>query len=205
MSAENQAQELLSAAVDIMREAREVLVSVYVTDFTQEAFKEFQDTFLRAEYSGQTVIPVYIDSTGGEVNTLFSMIDMFKSSALPVATVAIGRAQSCGADLLAAGTKGYRYASPLSVIMVHEGEGGFVGNIGSIRSHAKEEIRQVDTSFAMLDKHCEKHSGFWSDLLSGAGNGDLFMTAEEAKGHGLVDFVRLPRFEPEIVVKTKIA
>ena len=189
---------------DLIKDEREDLVSLHVNDFTQESFKDFQENFYKAEHSGQTIIPVFIDSGGGEVSTLFAMIDLFKSSKVPVSTVAIGKAQSCGADLLAAGTKGYRYASPLASIMVHEGEGGFIGKPSDIKTHAAEELRVVQTTFGLLDEHCDKVPGYWQHILKKQGNPDLFMTAKEAKEHGLCDFVKLPRFEPEVVVKTKI-
>ena len=189
---------------DLIKDAREDLVVLYVNDFTVESYKDFQENFLKAEHSGQTVIPVYIDSCGGEINTLFAMIDLFNSSELPVCTIAIGRAQSCGADLLAAGTKGYRYASPLASIMIHEGEGGFVGKPSDIKTHAAEELRVVKTTFELLDNHCGQTLGYWEGILQSKNNPDLFMTSAEAQVHGLVDYVKVPRFQPEIMVKTNI-
>jgi len=188
----------------LTKEAREDLISIHINEFSTETFRETQEDFLRAECSGQTVVPVYINSGGGDLNVLFAMIDLIKSSKLPVATVALGEAMSCGADLLAAGTKGYRYASPFSAIMVHEGLSGYVGTPSSVQTHAKYDLQQFSAAFDLLDAHCGQVSGYWIRILKEAGNPDYFMTAEEAQSHGLCDFVRLPRFEPEIIIKTKI-
>lgn len=189
---------------DLLKEAKESFVSVFVTEFTTESYKEFQEEFLKAENSGQTVIPVYINSDGGEIEILSAMIDLFKSSKLPVSTIAVGRACSSGADLLAAGTKGYRYASPLSVIMIHEGEGGCIGSPSNIKTGTEELLRMFELQISLLDEHCGKEKGYWKYLLESKGNADYYMTAEEAKNHGLCDFVRLPRFKTELTMKTRI-
>ena len=189
---------------DLSKDAREDLVIVYVNDFTSDSFKDFQESFFKAEHSGQTVVPVMIDSDGGDVTSLFAMIDVIKSSKLSVCTIGVGKALSCGADLLAAGTKGYRYASPLCTIMVHEGSSCVVGKPADIKADVKEDERLYQKSFDMLDAHCGKMSGYWASILKEALNVDVYMTPEQAKAHGLIDFVRLPRFEPEVIMKTRI-
>ena len=189
---------------DLIKDAREEFICLHVNEFTIESYKDFQENFFKAENGGQTIIPVYIDSTGGEVFTLFAMIDLFRSSKLPICTIAIGRAQSCGADLLAAGTSGYRYASPLASIMVHEGEAGYVGKLADVKVQAEEELKIIKTTFEILDKNCNQKQGYWNQLLKDKLNTDLYMTADEAKMHGIVDFVRLPRFEPQVAMKTRI-
>ena len=189
---------------DIVKDAKEDFVIIYVNDFTTDSFKDFQENFFSAERSGQTIVPIMIDSEGGDIYSLFSMIDMIRSSKLAVSTIGIGKAMSCGADLLAAGTKGYRYAAPLCSIMVHEGETATIGKPTDVKVNLKESDRVFKKTFDMLDVHCGKVVGYWSTILKEKMNADVYLTADEAKEHGIVDWVRLPRFEPEVKIKTRI-
>ena len=92
-------------------------VVIRVNHFDDRAAKNFAIDMSDAHNSGQSIIPVVIDSYGGQVHSFLAMAAEIESSSLPVATICIGKAMSAGAMLLACGTEGYRYASPDSVIV----------------------------------------------------------------------------------------
>jgi ATP-dependent Clp protease protease subunit len=90
-----------------------------------------------------------------------------------------------GAVLLAAGTKGKRYALPNARIMIHQPWGGVQGQATDISIQAKEILRLKDRLNEILAHHC----GQTADVLGRDTDRDRFMSADEAKAYGLVDEV----------------
>ena len=95
-------------------------VIVVVNKFDEQAADEFRNKFSIAQSTGQNVIPVVIDSYGGQVYSLMSMISTIRSSKIPVATIAEGKAMSCGAVLLSFGQEGMRFMDPDATVMIHD-------------------------------------------------------------------------------------
>src|SRR5690554_4690500 len=84
--------------------------NIWVTNFDTESVTDFYEKFVEWEANPLVeTIPVYINSYGGQVFSLVAKRDLIKTSVKPVSTIAVGKAMSCGASLLAAGTKGYRF------------------------------------------------------------------------------------------------
>jgi ATP-dependent Clp protease protease subunit len=102
-----------------------------------------------------------------------------------IATYCIGQAASMGALLLAAGTKGKRFALPHSRVMIHQPIGGFYGQATDVEIHAKEVLKMKDT----LCKILAKHTGQSYDKIQADTDRDFFMSGQEAKSYGLVDEV----------------
>ena len=95
-------------------------VVIRVRSFTEAAAKEFSNLVTKAQNTGQPVLPVIIDSYGGQVYSLMSMISDIKHSKIPVATIVQGKAMSCGAILSSFGAEGKRYMDPDSTVMIHD-------------------------------------------------------------------------------------
>ena len=95
----------------------------------------------KAQNSGQPVIPVIIDSYGGQVYSLMSMISDIKHSKIPVATIVQGKAMSCGAILFSFGTEGYRYMDPDATLMIHDVSSMEIGKVEEIKASAEETER----------------------------------------------------------------
>jgi ATP-dependent Clp protease protease subunit len=103
--------------------------------------------------------------------------------------------------LLAAGTKGKRYALPNARIMIHQPWGGVQGQATDISIQAKEILRLKDR----LNQILAKHSGRTLDEIEKSTDRDNFMSADEAKKYGLVDQVVVSRKEiPGAVDKTSV-
>ena len=88
-------------------------VIIRVNKFDEAAAKDFASRMAAAHSTGQKVIPVIIDSYGGQVYSLMSMIAQIRASELPVATIVEGKAMSCGAVLLSFGEQGMRLLTPM--------------------------------------------------------------------------------------------
>ena len=136
-------------------------------------------------------IHLYINSPGGSVTAGLAIYDTIQYLTCDVNTYCIGQASSMGAVLLAAGTKGKRYALPNARILIHQPWGGVQGQATDISIQAKEILRLKDRLNEILAKHC----GRTIEELARDTDRDRFMSAEEAKDYGLVDRVVQSRKE----------
>lgn len=140
--------------------------------------------FLEAENPEKDVW-LYINSPGGIVTSGLAIYDTMQFIRPSVATLCIGQAASMGALLLAAGAKGKRYCLPHSRVMVHQPSGGFQGQASDIEIHARE-ILQIR---GRLNDIYAKHTGQALEEIEAKMDRDSFMSADEAKGFGIVDDV----------------
>ena len=130
-------------------------------------------------------ISVYVNSPGGVVTSGLAIYDTMQYVKAPISTICVGQAASMAAVLLAAGTKGKRYALPNSRILIHQPMGGAEGQASDIDIQAKEiiKIRQ------RLNNILVKHTGQNIKKIVKDTDRDYFMTAQEAKEYGIVDEV----------------
>ena len=136
-------------------------------------------------------INLYINSPGGSVSAGLAIYDTMRYISTPVATLCMGTAASMGAFLLAAGTKGMRYALPHSTIMIHQPLGGFRGQASDIEIHARE-IKRIKT---MMNTILSENTGRSVEEVTAACERDNFLTPEEALEFGLIDKVLTSRKE----------
>ena len=144
-------------------------------------------------------IAFYINSPGGVVTSGLAIYDTMQYVRPDIATVCIGQAASMGSLLLAAGAKGKRVALPNASVMVHQPSGGFQGQATDIEIHAKEILRTRQR----LNEIYVKHTGQPLEVVVDAVERDKFLTAEEAKGFGLIDEVMANRPVREEDVKLR--
>ncbi len=140
--------------------------------------------FLQKENKSQDV-NFYINSPGGSVTAGLAIYDTMQLVQCPIATYCIGQASSMAAILLAAGTKGKRFALPHSRIMIHQPWGGVEGTAQDISIQAEEILRMKRT----LAEIVSRHSGQDIDRVEKDSDRDYYMSAEEARDYGLVDEV----------------
>jgi ATP-dependent Clp protease protease subunit len=143
-----------------------------------------QMLFLQMEDANKEM-NVYINSPGGSVTAGLAIYDTILFVKPDVSTYCVGQATSMGALLLAAGTKGKRFALPNSRIMIHQPWGGIQGAAEDISRHAKEILQLRDKINSIL----AAHTGQSLDKIQKDTDRDYFMSAEEAKEYGLVDEV----------------
>jgi ATP-dependent Clp protease protease subunit len=136
-------------------------------------------------------IHLYVNSPGGSVTAGLAIFDTMQFLTCDVNTYCIGQAASMGAVLLAAGTKGKRYALPNARIMIHQPWGGAQGTATDISIQAKEILRMKDRLNEILAAACGKEV----EQVSRDTDRDNFMSAEEARTYGLVDGVVKSRRE----------
>jgi ATP-dependent Clp protease protease subunit len=140
--------------------------------------------FLESE-DPEREINMYINSPGGSVTAGLAIYDTMQFVKPPVSTLCVGQAASMGAVLLAAGSKGKRYALPHARIMIHQLSGGFEGQAADIDIQAREALRLRD----LLNQILSQHTGQNLKKLEKDTDRDNFLSAQQALEYGLIDEV----------------
>ncbi len=140
--------------------------------------------FLEAEDPDKD-INVYINTPGGSVTAGLAIYDTMQFIRPEINTICLGQAASMGAVLMAAGTKGKRFALPYSRFLLHQLMGGVQGQATDIDIQAREIVRIGE----MIDEILVKHTGQSVESIQRDSDRDFFMGAHEALEYGLVDEV----------------
>lgn len=130
-------------------------------------------------------ISLYINSPGGDINSLFAIYDTMQYIKPDLTTICFGQAASAAAVLLAAGTKGKRLALPHSRILIHQPYAGAEGQVSDIEL-ASREIQRLKTQ---LEEVLALHTGQSPEKIHADTDRDFVMTADEAREYGIIDEV----------------
>ena len=138
-------------------------------------------------------INIYINSPGGMVTAGLAVYDTMQYIKAPITTICMGMAMSFGAVILAAGTKGRRFALPQSRIMIHQPlVGGISGQATDIVLEAKEMAHTRD----VLERIMAKHTGQTVEKINRDMERNYYLSAEDSKTYGIID---------EVISGTKLA
>ncbi|HEY3028053.1 MAG TPA: ATP-dependent Clp endopeptidase proteolytic subunit ClpP [Pyrinomonadaceae bacterium] len=140
--------------------------------------------FLEAE-DPEKDINIYINSPGGSITAGMAVYDTMQFIRPDVTTICVGQCASMGALLLAAGTKGKRFALPNSRILIHQPTGGTSGQATDIRIQAEEIIRMRELTSQII----ATHTGQPFEQVERDVERDRIMSAAQAKDYGLIDEV----------------
>tara|TARA_B100001123_G_C14809963_1_gene827886 strand:- start:47 stop:652 length:606 start_codon:yes stop_codon:yes gene_type:complete len=176
-------------------------VVIRVRKFDGVSAKEFSSLVSKAQNTGQPALPIVIDSYGGQVYSLMSMISDIKHSRIPVATIAQGKAMSCGAILFSFGKEGMRYMDPDSTLMIHDVSSMGWGKIEEIKSTAEEVDRLNKKVYHMMAENCGHNKDYFLDIVHEKGHADWFLDADECKKHNLANHLHVPEFKIETKIK----
>jgi ATP-dependent Clp protease, protease subunit len=153
--------------------------------------------FLQMEDSKKD-IHIYINSPGGVVTGGMAIYDTMNFLQCDIVTYCIGMAASMSTVLLAAGTKGKRFALPNSRVMIHQPSGGAGGQTADIAIAAREILRWRKT----LNDALSRHTGKPADQIEKDSDRDYYMSAQEAKDYGIVDHVVASTRDAQAVVQS---
>ena len=138
-------------------------------------------------------IRMYINTPGGMIYAGLAIYDTMQQVSAPISTVAVGVTASFGTVLLAAGTKGLRYALPHATIHLHQPLGGAQGQASDIEIQAKEILRLREELNIILVKHTSQSL----EMIERDTERDFYMNGEAAKAYGIVDHVLYPAKDGE--------
>ena len=176
-------------------------IIIRVNKFDEEAAKKFDHEIAIAHNTGQKVIPVVIDSYGGQVYSLMSMIGAIKSSELPVATIVEGKAMSCGAILFSFGDEGLRFMDPHATLMIHDVSSGMLGKVEELKADVQEAERLNNVVYTMMARNCGKKDDYFLKLVHRKGHADWYLDGNLAKKHNLANQLRTPKLNISVKVE----
>lgn len=134
-------------------------------------------------------IYLYINSPGGNLTSMFAIYDTMRYIKPDITTIGFGHVMSAGSFILAAGTKGKRYALPNTEIMVHELRGGAQGTATDMEITLKQALKLKER----MAKHYHELTDRPLDKIKKDMERDHYLTAEEAVDYGLIDSVQETR------------
>jgi ATP-dependent Clp protease protease subunit len=158
-------------------------------DITVELATNISATFLYLDKQNNNKISLYINSPGGDVDGLFSILDIINLINSPVETICFGEASSCAAILLAAGTPGLRKATENSKIMIHQMQ---IGSGENPASEAVLEMNRILKDGKKLIETLARYCGQRYEKVNEDCQGDNYLTPKEAKAYGIVDIILPP-------------
>ena len=178
----NDRDEALGARTYLLNKKRSIYLNSTVDE--DSAFQVATAIWFLAEKSGEDIL-LYINSPGGSVSDGLAIMDAMHECGCDVVTIGTGVAASMGALLLAAGTKGKRYATPSAKILLHQPLGGARGQVSDIEIAYK--------NIAKTKQHLtELLSGFTGQSIEKIDQDldrDLWLTANEALDYGIIDYI----------------
>ena len=166
-----------------------------VRKFDEDTAKAFASAMMKAQNTGQPIVPVIIDSYGGQVYSLMSMISDIKNSKIPVATIAQGKAMSCGAILFSFGTEGHRYMDPDATLMIHDVSSMGWGKVEEIKADAAEVERLNQRVYRMMAENCGQKEDYFLDIVHNKSHADWYLDAEECKRHKMANHLHVPELK----------
>jgi ATP-dependent Clp endopeptidase proteolytic subunit ClpP len=175
-------------------------VIIRVRKFDEVGARDFSSAMRKAQNTGQPIVPVIIDSYGGQVYSLMSMISDINHSKIPVATIVQGKAMSCGAILFSFGDEGKRYMDPDATLMIHDVSSMGWGKVEEIKADAEEVDRLNRKVYQMMAQNCGQHKDYFLDIVHDKGHADWFLEADEATKHNLANNL----FIPELKIKVSV-
>ena len=181
-------------------ELRKNPVIIRVNKFDEESAKKFSQEVAQAHNTGQKIIPVVIDSYGGQGYSLMSMISAIKNAELPIATIVEGKAMSCGAILFSFGEQGYRFMDPDATVMIHDVSSMDMGKVEELKAGAAEADRLNNIVYTMMAQNCGKKDDYFMKIVDKKKHADWFLDANETKKHGLANHLRIPKINIQVSV-----
>lgn len=175
-------------------------VIIRVNKFDETSAKNFSALMTKAQNTGQPVVPVIIDSYGGQVYSLMSMISDIQHSKIPVATIVQGKAMSCGAILFSFGAQGKRFMDPDATLMIHDVSSMSWGKVEEVKVSAEETDRLNKKIYHMMAENCGQAEDYFLEIVHEKGHADWFLDAKECKKHKLANHLRVPDLKIDAMV-----
>jgi ATP-dependent Clp protease protease subunit len=171
---------------------------ITVNEFSDYAASQFTTAFDYIVSSCQPTVYISINSPGGSVFQLQAMRDIIRASPKPVLGFAGGMAFSAGALLLTSCTKGYRWMSPSTKLMLHEVATSSEGKSSDIINDALQTEQMNMELMEILAENAGKHKKYFYNMIRKKNNADLFLSAQECLQLNLIDHVGIPQIEMKV-------
>jgi ATP-dependent Clp protease protease subunit len=174
------------------------LKEICVNSFTEKSAEEFRELVLAyTDLGPQTIIPIYIDSYGGNADALAKMIETMDSVPNRFMTICMGKAMSAAAILLSHGD--VRWCGKYSRVMIHNVQSMVGGDLSEIRGGTQELERLNKVIIGLLAKNCGKsYDELQTIIKSQTDSKEILLDAQQAFEFGIVDHIGTPVFDTVI-------
>jgi ATP-dependent Clp protease, protease subunit len=186
-------------AEDLVKVAR-----VTINTFTNEQVDKLAEAISLAKTLKQSFLPVTVNSFGGSVYHLFSMIALLRGSGLQIITFTPGMSMSAGGVLFSCGSPGKRYISPDATIMVHEVSAMTGGKNEDIQADAREYDRLNKKLMELLAENCGQPKDYFIKMCHDHKNADVYLTPEQALFCGLASKIAVPSIEVKVSAQIEL-
>jgi ATP-dependent Clp endopeptidase proteolytic subunit ClpP len=187
---------------------KESNIEIEVKKFTECTAVNFERWASRVHNAGHKLVVIRVDSPGGSVyalNRMLGAVETLKEQGVTVVTMCNGIAMSCGSILLAMGSKGHRYASKHSRVLVHQISGGVQGTLAGMRNELSEYEYDNRDLFVKIAKNAGlSDPNYYLNNVVTALNKDVFVHPYRAKLIGLIDHIGSPVIQKEVIVNYKV-
>lgn len=166
--------------------------------------EEFEKAVNHALKAEQEVLPIIIDSYGGDAYALLSMIDTVKASSdkIKIATIVEGKAMSAGAFFsFSVGAEGYRFVAPNATVMIHEVSSFQCGKLEELKVNTQETERLNELAFQIMAENCGKKKDYFLGLIHDKKHADWYLDANECLKHNLANHVGVPTFNVKVNIE----
>lgn len=178
---------------------------IRVNSFDEDSVAEFSAEMAAAHRTGQSVIPIIIDSYGGDTYACLAMCDIVKTSRVPVATIVQGKAMSSGAILFTCGTAGYRFMGENATLMIHDAANSTGWKKSEeIKADAKETDRINKKIYRLIDRNCGLPNGYSWDLVQKRARADWYLNPKQAVQHGYANHIGVPSLRTRVTIETSL-
>lgn len=171
---------------------------IWVHDFNEKTAQRFRDRILKiSDNDPNQLIPVYIDSYGGYVDSLAKMIETMDEVDNRFITICSGKAMSCGAILFSHGD--IRYVGNYSRIMIHNVSKMSWGDCYSLKAQSDEAMRLNDVFMGLLAENCNiSLSDLQTRIKDATDSKEIWLSPQDAKRFGIADFIGAPEVQPHL-------
>lgn len=181
-----------------------VKVSGAITEESAQAFRsQLNQAEVLAQAAKQDMIPILIDSYGGDAFGCLAMIDSIKACSLPVATIVEGKAMSAGAILFTFGTEGHRYIGANAKVMIHEVSSMTGGKLEEMKAKTSQLDKMNKEIYKMVSKNCGKDENWFYNQIKMRKNADWYLDAKDCVQHNIANKIGIPRLEVNIEMNYK--
>lgn len=177
---------------------------VFADTVKSETAKAFREQMAAAEKqaieAGQKILPVVIDTFGGDCYAMFGMADAIRACSIPVATIVEGKAMSAGALLFSCGADGHRYIGRNATVMIHEAANMIWGKNTDLQADAKETERLNTLLLSTISLNIAKDAGFIAAQIHERNHADWYLTPEDCVAIGLANRIGIPAIQVDISI-----
>jgi ATP-dependent Clp protease protease subunit len=177
---------------------------------TQEIDTQTAQQFVRKlweqEHGPCSHIIITVQSDGGDVYCLQTMLDAMEQCSKPMVTVGMGLVASAAAVVVAAGTPGLRFMAPRARMMLHDVNISMDGTMTAAEMQVEHAEMQEINSRALhfLAQVSGRPAGYFASMMQTHGHQDLYLSADECVKHGLVDHVYIPTMQVDVRVRCRL-